>query len=187
MTKVVSGPKTVPLWLYVLLVVAITIVAYMRVLSSDFISWDDPELLLHNKDVQHFDIGAFFTRHYAGNYLPVTMLLYALDWSLFQASPAGHHLCNVLLHCLNGVLVFILTYRLFRNEWKAIACMVIFCLHPLQVEPVAWVAEAKTLVCTFFFLLALIFYTRYLHQKKPGILFGSASLRLFACRFACSV
>lgn len=148
------------------------VIAYLRVFSAGFISWDDPELVLNNRDVHQFSLRAFFSGSYTGNYMPLTMLGYALDWLAFHAAPRGYHLVNVLLHGLNAMLALMLSYRLFKDRWKALACMVVFCLHPLQVESVAWVAEFKTLLFSFFLLWGLLAYTRYLDTRKPLTLYG---------------
>lgn len=148
------------------------VLAYLRVFSAGFISWDDPELVLNNRDVHEFSLRAFFSDSYTGNYMPLTMLAYALDWLAFHTSPRGYHLVNVLLHGLNAVLAFMLSYRLFKDRWKALACTVVFCLHPLQVESVAWVAEFKTLLFAFFLLWGLLAYIKYLDTRRPMALYG---------------
>lgn len=176
MNKTAGQARPFPLWLYALSLAALMALAYLRVFSAGFISWDDPELVLNNRDVHQLSLKAFFSGSYTGNYMPLTMLAYGLDWLAFHAAPRGYHLVNILLHGLNALLALLLSYRLFNNRWKALACAVVFCLHPLQVESVAWVAEAKTLLFSFFLLWGLLAYVRYLDTRKALLLYGPVML-----------
>ncbi|MGZ4038529.1 MAG: tetratricopeptide repeat protein, partial [Bacteroidia bacterium] len=125
-------------------------------------------------DVHDFRVSAFFSNQYAGNYMPLTMLLYAVDWALFHQAPAGHHIVALLFHCVNGLLVLILSLRLFQNTWGALLCALLFCIHPLQVESVAWVAETKTVLCAFFFLFAVERYLDYTDTQNKNVLYLKA-------------
>src|SRR5437868_10698080 len=107
-------------WLYASLLIMTTLISYFRVVSSEFISWDDVDLVTNNPDVQNFSVSHFFTRHYTGNYMPLTMLLYGIDWAIFNSSSPAHHFIPLLLHMANGLLVFVLTLRLFKNNWGAL-------------------------------------------------------------------
>lgn len=146
---------------YALILGLLSIVVYFRLFSSGFISWDDGEVLLHNKDVQQFNIRAFFTNYYVGNYAPLTMLGFAIDWLLFHGQAAAHHSVSLLLHVVNAVLVYRLSKLFLKDDAKAMLCAVVFCFHPLQVETVAWVAAKNNILYTQFFLWALIFYSQY--------------------------
>jgi len=146
---------------YALILGLLSIVVYFRLFSSGFISWDDAEVLLHNKDVQQFNIRAFFTNYYVGNYAPLTMLGFAIDWLLFHGQAAAHHGVSLLLHVVNAALVYRLSKLFLKDDAKAMLCAVVFCFHPLQVETVAWVAAKNNILYTQFFLWALIFYSQY--------------------------
>ena len=148
----------------------------MNVFKAEFISWDDADLLINNKAVQKFNLTEFFTDHYTGNYMPLTMLLHALNWMFFKNSAGGHHAINLLLHAVNGILVFYIALAVFKNKWGAVLTAIIFCLHPLQVESVAWIAETKTTLFALFFFLGLIYYLRYLNEGKSKILYGPVAL-----------
>ena len=80
---------------------------------------------------------------------------------MFGLKPWGHHLTNLLLHALNTVLVFLLLRRLTHTLWRSAAVAALFGWHPLHVESVAWVAERKDVLSTFFFLLSLLAYAGY--------------------------
>lgn len=147
--------------LYVLLLCLLAVLVYFRLFSASFISWDDGDVLLHNKDVHQFDLKAFFTGYYVGNYAPLTMLGFAIDWLLFHGNPTAHHTVNLVLHVVNALLVYKLSRLLLKDQAKAMLCAVIFCFHPLQVETVAWVSAKNNILYAQFFLWGLIAYSRY--------------------------
>jgi protein O-mannosyl-transferase len=145
---------------------AITLLVYSRFLFFGHISWDDPEMVFKNEAVKEFDLKTLFSGHYVGNYIPLTMLVHALAWFLFENNDWGHHLINILLHLVNGWLVFKLGGSLFKNKNIATLSAVLFLLHPIQIESVGWISELKNILSTTFSLLALIQYLKYLETKK---------------------
>ncbi len=151
-----------------ILVIALglTIAIYSKFLFFGHISWDDPEMVFKNKAVQNFDLKALFTNHYVGNYIPVTMFAHAITWLLFENNNGGHHLINILFHLINGILIYQLGKRLFKNNIVANLGAIIFLLHPLQIESVGWISELKNVLSTTFYLTGLIYYLNYLQDKK---------------------
>lgn len=135
---------------------------YNKLLFANFVSWDDGEVLVQNKDVHDFAVKAFFTKQYVGNYAPVTMLGFALDWLIFKGNPIWHHLINILLHFVNVFLVYRLCYFIFKENTKALFCAIVFCFHPFQIETIAWISAKNNLVYSVFFLSSLLFYAHYL-------------------------
>lgn len=152
--------------LYIGMLAALVILAYFKLFSSNFISWDDGEVLLNNKDVHHFNLRAFFTNYYVGNYAPVSMIGFAIDWVIFKGNAAGHHAMSMLFHIINGILVYQLANLILKDKLKAAICALIFCFHPLQVETVAWVSAKNNLVYSLFFLLGLLYYVRSLIDNR---------------------
>lgn len=163
--KIETKHNRIPDLLFLLVIAFMIPLAYWKVFHAGFISWDDKEVLVGNRDVHHFDWKAFFSKHYVGNYAPVTMISFAIDWFLFKANPVWQHTINLVFHFINVVLIFRLSKLLLNDSWKAFLISVIFCFHPTQIETVAWVAAKNNLVYAVFFLLAFIFYVRY-HQEK---------------------
>lgn len=164
------------LWMFLLLAISFPVI-YFQIFKANFISWDDAEVLLKNKDVHDFNLKAFFTEHYVGNYAPLTMLGFAVDWFLFHGSAFWHHAINVFLHMINAGLVFIMIKKLTRNSGLAFLVTLVFGFHPVQMETVAWVAAKNNLMYAFFFLLGLISYIEYVRLKH--IKFYWASLFFF--------
>ena len=111
--------------LIIIIALIITSIVYFKFLFYNHISWDDPEMVFKNKAVQNFDIKALFTNHYVGNYIPITMLVHALAWLFFDNNDSGHHLINILFHLLNGVLVYIITNKLFKLNSNMVLFFVI--------------------------------------------------------------
>ncbi len=143
-------------------------VIYFQLFSAGFISWDDGEVLLKNKDVHQFSLKAFFTNYYVGNYAPLTMISFAIDWALFHGNAIAHHSVNMALHFINGLLVFYISQQLLKNKWLSLLCTIIFYFHPLQIETIAWVSAKNNLLSANFILFSFIFYLKYsaTHIKK---------------------
>jgi Flp pilus assembly protein TadD len=153
-------------------VVAIALLAcaivYGKFLFYGHISWDDPEMVFKNKDVQNMNLKALFTNHYVGNYVPVTMLVHSIAWLFFENNDTGHHVLNILLHLVNGLLLYKLGRELFKNNTIAGIGVIIFLLHPLQVESVGWISELKNILSTTFYLLSILSYLKYTRAKTSG-------------------
>lgn len=165
----------------------LTFLAYSRFLFFSHISWDDPEMVFKNSDVRTFDLVAFFTDHYVGNYIPVTMVVHALSWALFRDWDGGHHLVNIILHLVNGFLVLQIGRHLFRKETVALVGAAFFLLHPLQVESVGWIGELKNVLSTTFYLGAFLQYIHFSETKKNKHLFLCFCLFVLGCLSKSSV
>jgi tetratricopeptide (TPR) repeat protein len=152
-----------------LLVVAVLAV-FWPALHCGFITYDDPDYVSSNPDVQHGlnrqSIHWALTTAHAYNWHPLTWVSHILDCRLYGLQPAGHHLTSLLLHAANSVLLFLLLNRLTGALWPSAFVAAIFALHPLRVESVVWVSERKDVLSTFFWLLAVAAYARYAAEFK---------------------
>ncbi|MBM3290561.1 MAG: hypothetical protein FJY92_10450, partial [Candidatus Hydrogenedentes bacterium] len=141
---------------YGLAVVGAALAAHVFAVQNGFVDFDDDDYVFANA---HVEAGltwdgvrwAFSTGH-AANYHPLTWLSHMADVSLWGMNPAGHHLVSVLLHALNSFLVFMALLRLTGKDREAMAVALLFAVHPLHVESVAWVSERKDLLCAAFML-----------------------------------
>jgi Flp pilus assembly protein TadD len=171
-------------WSYIicLVLVFITFAVYYQVCSFGFINLDDPGYVSENPNIQTgFSLNAVkwaFTSGYAGNWHPLTWLSHILDWQLFGSNPAGHHLANLFFHIANTLLLFIVLKKMTGALWQSAFVAALFALHPLHVESVAWVAERKDVLSTFFWLLTMWAYAHY--AKNPKLKWYLVSLVLFA-------
>ena len=147
-----------------------TLLLYLPAQRCQFLFLDDPEYVVHNPTVQAGltwpGVKWAFTTFHANNWHPLTWLSHMFDCQIFGADPAGPHLVNALLHTVNAALVFLLLARLTGSFWPALFAAALFAWHPLRVESVAWVAERKDVLSTFFGLLTLLCYVRFDQQRE---------------------
>ena len=154
----------------ILLVIA-TFIAYMQVLKYGFItSFDDTEYLTSNWNIKagltKESIVWAFSTSYASNWHPVTWLSHMLDYEFYGLEPFGHHLTSLLFHIINTLLLFGVLLKMTGALWRSGLVAVLFALHPLNVESVAWVSERKNVLSTFFLLLTLWAYVKYVDKKN---------------------
>lgn len=169
-TTTKAGSRTKGLfWFYCLLAVA-TAAVYLQVVDNDFINYDDKEYVYDNvqvkKGITRETIKWAFTSTVAANWHPVTMLSHLLDVQLFGLNPGGHHATSLLFHILNTLMLFHILSRMTGSRWPSIFTALLFALHPLHVESVAWIAERKDVLSTFFWMLTTLQYIRYV--EKPS-------------------
>lgn len=163
---------------YAAAVSLVTFGAYLVSLKNGFLEWDDGTYVADNPHIRRLGADLFrwaLLEFHGANWHPLTWLSHALDYAAWGPDPAGHHLTNVILHALVTCLVTFLAARLilaarqgsdepedesFCLRGAAITGL-LFGLHPLHVESVAWVAERKDLLCALFYLLAIGAWLRY--------------------------
>ena len=149
----------------------ITGLAYSQVWGHQFTTWDDNQYITDNPMVRAGLTRAgfiwAFTAIHSFNWHPLTWLSHMLDCQFFGLSPRGPHLVNLGFHLANTVGWFLLLLRLTRALWPSAMVAALFALHPLHVESVAWVAERKDVLSTFFWLAATWAYVRYV--AAPGL------------------
>jgi tetratricopeptide (TPR) repeat protein len=147
------------------LLAIVTLSAFARVGSFEFVNYDDPDYVTSNSHVKAgltwAEVGWAFTTGHASNWHPLTWLSHIFDWTLFGEDPAGHHLTSVGFHMVNTVLVFLVFRKMTGALWRSAMLAALFGLHPMHVESVAWVSERKDVLSGLFFLLALGAYARY--------------------------
>lgn len=154
----------------VLLVLA-AVAVYSPIRHHSFIAMDDGAYVESNEVVKggltaHGVRWAFGGIHVI-NWHPITLLSHMADVSMFGLNAGGHHLVSLLIHVANTLLLFFFLNRVTGAFGRSALVAAWFSLHPLHVEPVAWIADRKDLLCGFFFLLTLFAYRRYV--ERPGI------------------
>jgi tetratricopeptide (TPR) repeat protein len=157
-----------PVHLTALAVAALSFAAYAGVFDHGFVDWDDQDYVQENVLVRTHQYGALLTAVVSNHYHPLTMLTLARDaGSPLVATP--FLVTSVALHVMNTLLVFWLALRLARGR-LAVAGLtaLLFGIHPMHVESVAWVSERKDVLYAFFFLAAAIAYLRYLERRTLG-------------------
>jgi protein O-mannosyl-transferase len=148
------------------IIVVVSFIIYLPgVLNNSFV-WDDDGYILNNQIVQNFNLKGILSNFVMGNYHPVTMLFLSAEYQLFGLNATGYHTVNLLLHLLNVVLVFVLVSQLSGKYQVALVASLLFGIHPLHVESVAWASAQKDLLFTLFFLSSFILYLKYTSSDK---------------------
>jgi tetratricopeptide (TPR) repeat protein len=177
-------------WLVAIVPALATFLIYLPALHNNFVNWDDDDYIYQNPFIQKIDLQMFkwaFFNFHAANWHPLTWISHAVDIAVWGLNPWGHHLTNVILHSVNTLLVVFVVMRLLtvvrektRNEiapeflhekgirLAAVATGLLFGLHPLHVESVAWISERKDLLCGFFYLSGIYLYLRKEWGAEPS-------------------
>jgi protein O-mannosyl-transferase len=163
-----SEPSARAQWLFALALAIAALVAYAGILHNDFVTLDDPVFVTANFNVKQGlswnGVKWAFTELETDYWHPLAWLSHMCDVSLFGMWAGGHHLVSLLLHLLNTLLLFGFLRYTTRRFWPSIFVAALFALHPLHVESVAWVAERKDVLCTFFVLATMWMYASYVRR-----------------------
>ena len=151
-------------WLILLSTLLISCGLYLSTFPREFTNWDDPEYIINNPLIRSLSLqklNKIITEPYFANYAPLTLLSYALDYSLWKLNPAGYHLHNLLLHLSCVVALFFLLRQFSLPRFVVLGSIVLFAIHPVNVETVSWASERKNLLATLFFFLSFHQYIQY--------------------------
>ena len=171
-----------PLFL-VITILILTFIAFLPSLKNDFIStWDDGPFISGNSMIRHLDfqsIKAMFSTPVLSAYVPLPLLSFAIEYHFFGLNPIPFHISNLLLHLGCTFLVFYF-FRLLKleNVYAAFGAL-LFGIHPMHVESVAWISERKDLLFTLFYLFSMIFYLLYIQKQTRGWKLLTLSLLFF--------
>ena len=154
-----------------LLIVALTLLAYLPAMRAGFV-WDDPDYVTQNELLR--SLGGLARIWLPGStyqYYPMVFTSFWIEYHLWGLYPLGYHLSNILLHAGSAVLVWRLLLRLkIPAAW---VCALVFALHPVHVESVAWVTERKNVLSGLFYLLSMCCYLRFARYRTRGWYFGA--------------
>jgi tetratricopeptide (TPR) repeat protein len=180
---VVMGKTKFHTLLCLCLILIIVSAAFYPCLKCGFVNWDDDDYVVNNTSitsVSFSSLKAIFTSFSVAHYQPLTIISYLVDYQFYKLQPFGYHLTNLILHLLNCLLVFWFIYLISKNIAVSFLTALLFGIHPLRVESVAWVSERKDVLYSFFYLSSLISYIYYLFKGKNSK-FYLLSLFLFLC------
>src|SRR5437870_4074651 len=168
--------KATRAWIAPVFVAVVTCATFLPVLWNQFVEWDDYENLIsnvHYRGLGWSQLRWMFTTFHMGHYQPLSWITFAVDYLLWGAEPYGYHLTNVFLHAANAVLFYFISRRLLslalstpydRRDWRldlsAAFAALLFAIHPLRVESVAWATERRDVLSGLFFLLTILCYLR---------------------------
>lgn len=171
-----SALASLPDWSICLGLILAVVAIYARTAGFDFVNYDDAEYVTLNNHVRTgltpAGIRWAFTGIVSANWMPLTLLSHMLDVQLFGLRAGLHHLTNVLLHAFSAVLLFLCVRRATAHcaagsRGASVFVAFVFAVHPLHVSSVAWIAERKDVLSTFFGFVALYQYLRYIESRGP--------------------
>src|SRR5205085_3732085 len=153
-----------------IVVAAITFVAFLPALGADFVSWDDERNFLTNPHYRGLGLEQLrwmWTTTLLGHYVPLTWMTLGADYLLWGMRPSGYHLTNLVFHTANAAMVFAVARAVFKRvarpgdgttsvDAAAAVSALLFAVHPLRVESVAWITERRDVVSMFFCLLTIL-------------------------------
>ncbi len=152
--------------------VAACLAVFRTLPGSQFIEFDDPVYVTGNRVVREGitarGLAWAFTSFEAANWHPLTWLSHQLDVTLFGLAPGGHHLTSLLLHAIAAVSLFLVLRRMTGMVWPGAVTAMLFAVHPLHVESVAWVAERKDVLSACLWMLTLACWLAYVRRPGPG-------------------
>jgi tetratricopeptide (TPR) repeat protein len=157
---------------FVLIIVIITALAYSTAINNGFTSWDDNHYVVGNRYIKDFSkegITKLWTERTGMGGTRLTLTSFMIDYRLWGLNPKLYHAENVIWHLLNSVLLFFLISRLIKKKEIAFVTAILFAVHPMHVESVAWIAERKDVLYTFFLLICFHAYISYIKTNKPVI------------------
>ncbi len=181
-------------WLVPVIVILATGDAFLPTLQNGFV-WDDNKNLLlnlHYRGLGLDELRWMFTTSLMGHYIPLTWLTLGLDYLLWGMDPAGYHLTNILLHVATAAAFYFLTIRLLclaaggvgedKAVWIGAAfAALLFAVHPLRVESVAWITERRDVLSGFLYVLTILVYLRASDRVTRSARWYGVSVVLFAC------
>jgi tetratricopeptide (TPR) repeat protein len=149
----------------------LSFVIFLPAVACDFVNWDDDHYVFDNalvlSGLTPEGIRRAWKEPVFNNWAPLTILSYQFDASVFGTAPWGFHLTNVVLHAVSTGLLYMALLRMTGFAGRSAAATVLWAVHPLRVESVAWIAERKDVLSVFFLMLALLAYDRYC--RRPGV------------------
>ncbi len=187
-------PQRCASWLVPVLIALVTFAAFLPTLQNQFVTWDDAANFLdnpHYRGLAWTHIRWMWTTH-LGHYIPLTWMTLGLDYLLWGMNPVGYHLTSLLLHAANAVVFFFVVRRILtlalpspseRGHALAVAAgfaALVFAIHPLRVESVAWVTERRDVLSGLFYLSAILMYLRACERGARGRGWYWAAVGLFA-------
>src|SRR5437899_7793294 len=173
-------PQRRGFWLVPALIALVTFAAFLPVLQNQFVDWDDQRNFLdnhHYRGLGWTHLRWMWTTH-LGHYIPLTWMTLGLDYLLWGMNPVGYHLTSLLLHAANAVAFFFVVCRILTLALPAPSrrshaltagfAALVFAIHPLRVESVAWLTERRDVLSGLFYLSAILIYLRASGRGERG-------------------
>lgn len=155
-------------WIVAGIITVCAAIAFLPGFQNGYV-WDDMFYIVNNEDLREVSFKNFKTLisdYYLGNWHPLTMVTYYIEYSLVRDTAWVYHFDNTIIHIINSILVFKLVEKLSKNFLIGAVTAVLFAIHPLHVESVVWAAERKDVLYTLFLLLSFLQYLKYINSLE---------------------
>src|SRR5439155_21822245 len=181
-------------WLVPALIALVTFATFLPALHNQFVNWDDDKNFLENPHYRGLGwthLRWMWRTTQLGHYIPLTWMTLGLDYSLWGMNPFGYHLTSLLLHAATAVVFFFVARRILtlalpgpseRGHALAVSAGVaalVFAIHPLRVESVAWVTERRDVLSGLFYLSTILMYLRACEREERGRRWYSLAVATF--------
>lgn len=157
-------------YVWLIIVLATTFIFLSPNLNNGLLNWDDPIYITNNSLIKDNSFNGvkniFFTKEVVGNYSPLVLMSWSLDYTVSNLNPFTFHLSNILYHLIVVALVFYLTMLLSKRTEVAFITSMLFGIHPMHVEAVGWITARKDLIYSLFFIAGLIVYYFYIDKRN---------------------
>lgn len=161
---------------YCAIIILIIVVVFSPLLNAGFMGWDDAGYVINNPDIKELtthNLNKIFSSIYLGNYQPISMLSYMPDYFFGNGSATIFHISNIVYHILTCLMVFFLVNEISSNTTIAFYVAILYSIHPLNTESVAWISERKNLMYGIFYWLSLLLFMKYVKNNKRSYYFAS--------------
>lgn len=167
-----------------LIILVVSIGSYCSVFNSEFIGWDDDKQITDNSYVKTLNGENLRHNLFQERFTFLSLTSFSVIYQIWGLNPVPYHLLSLLLHLINVILVFLLASKLSKSNYVALFVVMLFALHPMRVESVAWISELKDVLFTCFALSAFLFYIKYLERNYKPIYFLIAAFFAFLSSFS---
>lgn len=153
-------------WVPLLVIIPLVFLTYSPILDNELTNWDDPDLIIDNPLIRELSIDnlkTIFTEFYFGNYQPLHLVSYSVEYHFWQLNPAGYHAVSLLLFlCITALVYYFVFLISKRNVTVAVIATLLFALNGMRVESVAWASERKDMLYAMFYMAALVMYVKFI-------------------------
>lgn len=171
-------------WAALLVILIVCSFSYYNIVDNDFIGWDDDKQITDNSYVKTLNWENIQHNLLKERYTFISLTTFSILYHCWGENPVPFHTLSILIHLLNVTLAFYLARKLTKNNYSALFVALLFALHPMRVESVAWISELKDLLFTCFALSSFIFYIKYLKTELKPVFFMIAALFAFLSAFS---
>jgi len=174
-------------WLHVSIMIIATVFAYTKIFNAGFMSWDDMDYVFQTKDIQSISwehICNWFSTYYIGNYQPLPVATYAIDFLLGAQQPLVYHIDSLIWHIADVLLLYTFINKIQSNKMVGFIVALLFALHPTQTESISWIAARNKVMNGFFFFSAMIMYVDYVrnNDRKKLVWVCIAGFAAYLCK-----